>query len=91
MQEDIITTSGGTQPSPVLIKQQSSLQLSESDYTSPISITEIVASYELDQSQKIDQIFADMGAALVAEGAIVKDVLNKYKELVLLILETFEQ
>ena len=32
-----------------------------------------------------------MGAAIVAEGANVKDVLNKYKELVLLILETFEQ
>ena len=43
------------------------------------------------EEQKIDQIFVDMGAAIVAEGAIVKDVLNKYKELVLLILETFQQ
>ena len=89
MQEDIITTSGGNQSSPTLIKQQSSLGLSESDFTTQISITEIIASYELDQSEKIDRIFDDMGVAIVAEGAIVKDVLNKYKELVLLILETF--
>ena len=86
MQEDINTSSGGIQLSPRLVKQQSSLGLSEGDYTEPISITEIIASYELDQSQKIDQIFVDMGAAIVAEGAIVKEVLNKYKELVLHIL-----
>ena len=90
MQEDIITTSGGNKRSPTLIKQQSSLGLSESDFTTQISITEIIASYELDQSAKIDRIFDDMGVAIVAEGAIVKDVLNKYKELVLLILETFQ-
>ena len=91
MQEDIITTSCGNLPSPILINKQSSLGLSESDFTTQISITEIIASYELDQSEKIDRIFDDMGVAIVAEGAIVKDVLNKYKELVLLILETFQQ
>ena len=84
-------TSCGNQSSPTLIKKQSSLGLSESDFTTQISITEIIASYELDQSEKIDRIFDDMGVAIVAEGAIVKDVLNKYKELVLLILETFQQ